>query len=439
MSAIYQNFLSGTLTADPGVGGVTLNSANFAGMQAVATTATPDFMWVTLDPDGINGAPEVVKVTAHTAAATSVTVGRAQLGTVARAHPIGTAWQSAPTDADFEQITLTPRSGFRNAIINGGFDVWQRGGGAFTGGYTADMWKLAATGSTSSVSRQTFTPGNTIPGYEPAYYLRDACTSVAGAGNFHILLHYIEGVRSFAGQTCTLSFWAKADAAKNIAVEFEQAFGSGGGSAGVTTIGSQLVALTTSWKRYSLTIAIPSISGKTIGTGGDDALRLNFWMDAGATFAARAASLGQQSGTFDFWGVQLEAGSYETPFERRPLGAELALCQRYYEKSYDMDTAPGTATGVGAWYGPSRGATATSMDPVGLIQFKVNKRAVPSTISFWNSSGSANVWSVAGANVAVITNNPGQSCVSLYTTASAGLTAGTSYLSAGHWTASAEL
>lgn len=349
MAAIHQNFLSGTLTADPGVGGVTLNSANFAGMQTVATTATPDFMWLTLDPQGVNGAPEVVKVTAHTASATSVTVGRAQQGTVARAHPVGTAWECAWTDADTESLFATPRSGFRNAIINGEFNVWQRGGGAFTtaGTYGADQWATAAVGSTYSASRQSFTLGNTIPGYEPQYFHRTVVTSAAGAGNLIAMQNKIEGVRSFAGQTVTLSFWAKADASKNIAVEFVQSFGTGGSpSADVTAIGSQLVALTTSWKRYAITVSIPSISGKTLGTGNNDFLTFFFWMDAGSSFAARAASLGQQSGTFDFWGVQLEAGSYETPFERRPYATELAMCQRYFHAMANATATTHYATGI---------------------------------------------------------------------------------------------
>ena len=70
LAEIFQNLLSGTLSADPGSGGTTLTSANLASMQAVAGA---DFMWVTIDPEGLVGAPEIVKVSAHTAAATTAT------------------------------------------------------------------------------------------------------------------------------------------------------------------------------------------------------------------------------------------------------------------------------------------------------------------------------------------------------------------------------
>jgi hypothetical protein len=97
MPNLYQNFLRGTLTADPGAGGATLTSAELASM---VTVASPDFMWVTLDPDGVNGAPELVKITTHSAAATTAAMTRAQQGTVARAHPIGTTWRHTWTRDD---------------------------------------------------------------------------------------------------------------------------------------------------------------------------------------------------------------------------------------------------------------------------------------------------------------------------------------------------
>lgn len=97
MPNLYANFLRGTLTADPGAGGATLTSAELASM---ATFGTPDFMWVTLDPAGVNGAPEIVKITTHTAAATTAAMTRGQQGTTARAHPVGTAWRQTWTRDD---------------------------------------------------------------------------------------------------------------------------------------------------------------------------------------------------------------------------------------------------------------------------------------------------------------------------------------------------
>lgn len=219
----------------------------------------------------------------------------------------------------------------RNKIINGNFDIWQRGTSGSTG-YVADRWTTNSAGSTAAITQQAFTLGQTdVPG-EPEFFHRMAVTSVAGAGNNVILIQRVEDVRTLAGQTATLSFWAKADAAKNIAVEFVQEFGTGGSpSSTVSALGVTTIALTTAWQKFTVTVALPSISGKTIGTAGNDTLILLFWLDAGSDFNARTNTLGQQSGTFDIAQVQLEAGDTATDFEHRPYGQELALCQRYFQ------------------------------------------------------------------------------------------------------------
>lgn len=101
MATIYRNFLSGTLSADPGSSGVTITSSNLASLPVVAS---PDTMWVVLDPDATNGAPEVVLVTAHTSSSTTATVTRAQQSTTARAHPVGTVWRAAATASDMDEL-----------------------------------------------------------------------------------------------------------------------------------------------------------------------------------------------------------------------------------------------------------------------------------------------------------------------------------------------
>ena len=230
---------------------------------------------------------------------------------------------------------VSPVQSFRNKIINGNFDHWQRGTsvtGVGNGQYLADRWYSFRVGTTANVSRQAFTLGQTdVPG-EPTYFHRSVVSSVAGAGSRFDIRQNIESVRTFAGQTATLSFWAKADASKNMAVEFVQIFGTGGSpSSTVTAIGVTTCALTTAWKKFTITVNIPSISGKTLGTDNNDSLLIAFWFDAGSDFNSRTNSLGQQSGTFDIAQVQLEAGPVATPFEMRPIGTELALCQRYYQ------------------------------------------------------------------------------------------------------------
>ena len=103
---------------------------------------------------------------------------------------------------------------FKNKIINGNFDVWQRGTSFASpagGSYTADRWSLNydGAGSTRTISQQTFTTGQTdVPG-NPTYFYRFAQT-VAGSGTYNnTCIQKIEGVRTFAGQAVVMSLWAR--------------------------------------------------------------------------------------------------------------------------------------------------------------------------------------------------------------------------------------
>ena len=219
-----------------------------------------------------------------------------------------------------------------NVIINGNFDIWQRATSQTASGYGSDdRWYNASQGSTQVVSRQRFALGQTDVPNNPRNYARTVVTSVAGVSSRVFKFQRIEGVGTFAGTTATLSFWAKADANKNIAVEFQQNFGTGGSpSSTVLVTPPTTVSLTTSWVKHTISVAIPSISGMTLGTAGDDYLQLNFWMDAGSNWDARTNSLGQQSGTFEFSQVQMEAGAVASTFYPRSPAEEMDLCQRYY-------------------------------------------------------------------------------------------------------------
>lgn len=106
MSAIYSAFLSGVVSDNPlASGATTLNASALSGMPVVAA---PDYMWLVLDPNGVNGLPEIVKVTAHTASAASCTITRGQQtsqgGAAAHAHPQNTPWVVSSTPADFDEL-----------------------------------------------------------------------------------------------------------------------------------------------------------------------------------------------------------------------------------------------------------------------------------------------------------------------------------------------
>jgi len=234
-----------------------------------------------------------------------------------------------------------PSAGFRNAVINGGFDVWQRATTATVNnsfGYvSADRWQIYGYGTAASATLARFThaAGGVEQNGNTRYYANYAWTAGSDTVNSLCLVqNVIEDVRTFSGQNVTLSFWANSSAATNIAVEMEQVFGTGGSpSASVQGLSTRITLPSGSGlKRYVLTFKLPSIVGKTIGTNEDSSLRVNFWTSAGSTYNARTGIGIQASGNFNIWGVQLELGTVASPFERRPVATELSLCQRYYQR-----------------------------------------------------------------------------------------------------------
>lgn len=256
---------------------------------------------------------------------------------------------------------------FKNYIINGNFDVWQYGTSQTTSaGYGSDdRWNNGHNGSTKTHSQITCT--NTERAlFNASKFSRTVVSSVVGAGNFVLKQQAIEDVTKLAGKTVTLSFLAKADSSKNIEVRMLQGFGSGGSpSAYVNNIGQQLVALTSTWQKKKITITVPSIIGKTLGTDGvhTTASWLRFTFDAGSGY--EGSTVGQQSGTFDIAQVQLEEGNIATPFEYRPYGLELSLCQRYYE--------------IGSGYGVSYASSGTAYQR-SFVTYKVSKRLSPAVV-----------------------------------------------------------
>ena len=285
---------------------------------------------------------------------------------------------------------------FRNKIINGNFDIWQRGTSLVSGTgarYLADRFTNGSAGTTCTAAQSVFTLGQTAVPNEPDYYISTAVTSVAGASNNATLHQHIESVKSCAGKTVTLSFYAKSNASRNIAVELYQNFGTGGTPSTSVSIPAGLVALTTSWQKFTVTVNIPSISGKTLGTAGNDSLVVYFWFDAGSSFATRASSLGQQSGTFDIAQVQLEEGSVATPFELRPIGTELALCQRYYQILTEIMNSGYTTAG-------------TSQTFTGILPVKMRTTPAMSWTVATMSGGTVTAVSAFGPDTFQLQNRP---------------------------------
>jgi hypothetical protein len=269
----------------------------------------------------------------------------------------------------------------KNKIINGDFGIWQRGT-SFTltnEAYTADRFKTQ-TDKTGTISRQTFTAGTApVAGYESQFYLRSALNAV---GSYYLLNQPVEDVRTFAGNTVTMSFWARVSSGTvSNAPEIVQNFGSGGSASVTTSASSQTI--TTTWQRFSVSVAIPSITGKTIGTSSSLEIRVLRFVSAAAA-------------TIDIWGVQLEYGSKATPFQTASSGsqeAELAMCQRYYQR----------------WTGPQFGRAGfiyadSTTNAVFVDKMPVPLRTTP-TLTFANMTANGNAITAASVGGYLDTNN----------------------------------
>lgn len=262
---------------------------------------------------------------------------------------------------------LTQSSGplmFRNKIINGNFDIWQRGTSfpsVANGAYTADRWETAYDGSggTRTISRQPFDLGQTLVPNEPTYFLRWN-QSVAGTNaTYNVIRQKIESVRSFANKNITVTFYAKAANALTMVVYGFQYFGTGG-SPNTFTDNFEILNVTTSWQKFTVNLTVPSLATKTIGSSNDDSLIITFALPLNTTF------------TFDIAQVQVEEGTAATPFELRPIGTELQLCQRYFEVCGNFILR--TSDTNGNWGG---------MAPF-YYKFAVNKRTNTYSLTFYN-------------------------------------------------------
>jgi len=252
----------------------------------------------------------------------------------------------------------------KNKIINGDFRVWQRGTSFTQGsGYTADRFTMDMGGSsvTPTISQQTFTAGTApVSGYEGTYFYRYAQASAGTSQAYNILCEQrVEDVRAFAGQTVTFSVWVKADATRNIQLVMAQAFGSGGSSYNLFLADSKTVG--TSWTRYSSTVTVPSVAGKTIGAG------------SYVQVAVYGTDLNTAK-TIDIWGMQVEAGSVATAFQTATgtIQGELAACQRYYFRSNPSSSFGWLGSGV------AQSTTVTSM----AVTLPATMRVVPTSVDF---------------------------------------------------------
>jgi hypothetical protein len=262
----------------------------------------------------------------------------------------------------------------KNKIINGDFNIWQRGT-SFTSpsfaDYTADRWRTQnynVAPTTYSITRQTFTPGAApVSSYNSNYFWRSTITTVGSNTVYEICSQRIEDVGSLVN-TVTVSFYAKSDSTRTQYVYLKQNFGSGG-SSDVDIIGdaagpTNSFSTTTSWQRFTFTATVPSLSGKTIGAN-------NF-----AYFYLKQASA--SGSILDVWGVQVELSNTATAFQTATgtIQGELAACQRYYNRIVSTGAAF-------AKMGNGLSPNSTTVVQV-AVPFPVEMRVIPTSVDYAN-------------------------------------------------------
>jgi len=244
--------------------------------------------------------------------------------------------------------------GFRNRIINGDMRIDQRNAGASVTGYvfyTLDRWIAIQAGTTNRFSVQQ-NAGAVTPPVGFTNYLGVVSLSAHSlvAGDYYQIKQSIEGfnVADFDWGTAnarsiTVSFWVRSSLTGDFGVVVS--WGSSGANQRAYPILYSITSANT-WEYKTITIpgdTTMAAGGFETGNGGGVQLRFSLggWATSAGTSGSWAAAnfqtvIGDTSvvstngATFYITGVQLEEGTVPTPFEHRPYGTELALCQRYY-------------------------------------------------------------------------------------------------------------
>lgn len=283
------------------------------------------------------------------------------------------------------KVNAASADALSNSLMNNSFDIWQRGTSiALSGGvakYTADRWYVdCGTGGAGTASRVAQSPG-TILGVETinAFQLIQGTSATSQT----TLDQQIEDVQSYAGKKITISFYLKKPfgGVINITPKIVQNFGPAGSPDVSITGAAWPVDNAAGWARYSQTVDVPDITGKTITQVGSF---LSIMLNIGASGASLDIAIAN---------AQIDLGDTALEFRPRPKQVELAMCQRYCEKSYSHDDAPGTVVSLGSLSSHEPGSI--EIHNIGR-GYKVEKRDVPTLTWFSPATGAA-------ANISLLT------------------------------------
>lgn len=390
------------------------NSAALAGISATAADASKELAekWAEEDED-VEVAPG--EFSAKHWAAKALTSAPATAAESVVFDPAPSGIVATDLQAAVDEILGTIYGG-RNKIINGSMEIEQRGPSfpaVVSGAYTLDRWStsFASLGTTYTISQSALAPAEFVNSLRvnPA-----AAVSVVSA-TYAQFEQRIEGysIKDLVGRTFTLSFWVYSPKTGIHSVALQNA------ASNLSYIAEYTVLAANTWERKKVTVpgGLPA-SGWSFGSGtglkvafclviGSSAstASLDTWLAGDKKGSVNQVNVLDGTGNFYLTGVQLELGAAATMFERRPYGTELALCQRYYAKTFSQGVTPaansGNRTGCVTCVSSSTNANTAQANWV----FPVDMRSNPS-ISTFNPNAAGADWfnvntgtSVAGSAV----------------------------------------
>lgn len=339
----------------------------------------------------------------------------------------------------------------RNSIINGNFDIWQRNttfAAIANGAYSADRFKYIKVGVMAhTITRDSDVPTQAESGFKSNYSLKVDCTTIdasIAAGDSCSIEHAIEGYnyKQFEGNTATLSFWVKGTKTGIHCVSFRSSTGDR------SYVVEYTINTTDTWEKKTITVTFDYSGGTwnyingagliihwTLAAGSSTQGTADAWQSSNITATSNQVNAcDNTANNFFLSQVQFELGSVATDFEHEDIEITIAKCERYYEKSYNLTTAPGTNEQAGGFNFISRVADTSDFN---TVIFKVKKRAVPTvTLYNWNTGTTGQIRNdVSGAGLAASVVAPGEGAFTMHPTVATTI----NHYYGFHWVANAEL
>jgi len=320
-------------------------------------------------------------------------------------------------------------TGMRNRIINGAMVIDQRNAGASItpttdGIYTLDRWKVRNGGAAGRFS--VIQSSTSAANFSTSVLLTVTTTAAPSGTEFYGLEQDVEGYNmadfgwgTANAQSVTVSFQVRSSLTGTYCVSIRNS------AADRSYVAEFTINAANTFE--TKTITIPAITtGTWLSTNGAGLLFV-VCLGSGSTREGTAGSwqasnivatsnqvdwINTASATFYITGVQLERGSTASSFEYRSYGSELALCQRYYEKSYNIGTVAGTSTNTAK--GSLSVGAAFSQYLRWTQNYRVSKRA-DATFTIYSTTGaSGNVRLNNASDLAVTIEDSGENASAIY-------------------------